>query len=261
MKRKIVLITGGSSGLGRDMAKMAIDEGFEVIVTARRELELEKLKELAPERVRPVPGDIALPDTRRELKEEVEKKGQLDYLINNAGFGKGLKFENETLGSMQKMFDVNVLALMDLTRLLLPFLKKAEKGRVLNISSGFGVVPFPYLACYVATKYAVIGFSRSLNFELADSLVSVTAYCPSYTKTGFSDVAYEDSAFKDDLEKRLKMLLETSPKVARAIWRKKDSRKDVVFPTLISTASFWNQFIPHWIYKTILLALVRKYSK
>jgi len=188
---KIALITGASSGMGRQFAVKAVKEGVDALwLVARRE---ERLKELAAELPLPCRTfalDLAKEESAAVLKTALEEeKAEVALLVNAAGFGKfgntaALK-EEDVLG----MIDVNVRALTLLTGVCLPFMKKG--GRILQIASVSAFQPLPGMNVYAASKAYVLSYSRALGRELRAKGITVTAVCPGWTRTEFFDVAKE----------------------------------------------------------------------
>jgi short-subunit dehydrogenase len=223
---KVTLITGASSGMGHLLAQKALADGHTVIVNARRREPLEYLKKMEPERVAIVAGDLREQTVRDSLIKEVERLGHLDYLFNNAGFGWYGYLEKET--NVDEMVGLNVTALIEMTRLCIPYLKKAERGRILNIASALGLIEIPFMSVYVATKFAVVGFTRALNMELAQTNITATVFCPSGVKTEFARVASGRAGARETDK-----YAESADKVVAGIWRKKDSLHDLVYPTFL----------------------------
>ncbi len=253
---RVVLITGASSGIGREIALAALRDNIHLIVTARRQNLLQDLQQKYPDKIDVIAGDLRLLETRERLLEKVAEYGHLDYLINNAGFAKGRTIEEETTDSLQEIIELNLFALIDLTRLSMPYLKKAKRGRILNIASAFGIVPFPYMASYVATKFGVVGFTKSLNMELFNSSVSATVYCPGKVLTGF-----ENSSFSPLLKSLMEKVADNATMMGQAIWRKRDRRRAVCYPTLLSFMAYFVDIVPDFIYMSVIKLLLKIFSR
>ena len=191
---RTALITGASAGLGRELARLAAKDGHDVVLVARRRDRLEELaKELETAHgVRATViaanlGDRAVPSA---IADELHAKGiAVDFLINNAGFGTRGSFVHSDLVRELEMVEVNIRALMQLTRLFLPDMIARKRGRILNIASVAGFLPGPYMATYYASKAFVLSFTEALSAELAGTGVTVTASCPGPTATEFGSVA------------------------------------------------------------------------
>jgi short-subunit dehydrogenase len=195
-----VLITGASGGIGRDLAHLFAADGYNLILVARR---ADKLGELASELQAKhhvgavaLPIDLAEPAAPEEIFHVLEEQGMpVDVLVNNAGFGTFGQFARADLHEQLQMLQVNVAALTHLTRLFLPGMLRAKRGRILNVASTAAFQPGPYMAVYYATKAYVLSFSEAIAAELAGSGVTVTALCPGPTSTGFQHRAgVENSA-------------------------------------------------------------------
>jgi short-subunit dehydrogenase len=180
-----VLITGASSGIGLELARVFAREGYELVLTARGGPRLEQIAaELKPAAVKVIAKDLALPDAPLEIHREVPK---VDVLVNNAGFGVFGKFEGTPLPEELGMMQVNMTALVVLTKLYLPGMIAAGKGRILNVASTAAFQPGPLMAIYYATKAFVLSFSEAIGNELDGTGVTVTALCPGPTISGFQE--------------------------------------------------------------------------
>lgn len=191
---KTALITGASSGIGREFARLHARNRGDVIITARRKEELEALKtELETEHevtVTAIPLDLGAGGGARKLYDAVKKTGiQVDILINNAGFGGHGKFVERDLEADQAMIDLNVDALVALCHMFGKDMVAQGGGRILNVSSTAAHMPGPLQATYFATKAFVSSFSQALAEEMKDDRVTVTALEPGYVETGFADAA------------------------------------------------------------------------
>ena len=184
------LITGASSGIGRDMARYLSSLGYDLIIVARRESLLEELKnELTETEVVVEKADISNPDICKEL---FQKHPDIDILINNAGFGKFGEFTKIELEDELNMINTNITGLHTLTKLYLPKMKEKNKGYILNVASSAGLMPGgPLMATYYATKSYVISLTRGIAEELrvAGSNVKISALCPGPVDTNFNNVA------------------------------------------------------------------------
>lgn len=188
------LITGASSGIGREFARLHASKGGDVIITARRAEELEALKtELEAEHrvaVTTIPLDLGAQGGAQKLYDAVKTTGnQVDVLINNAGFGGHGKFIERELEADQAMIDLNVDALVALCHMFGKDMVAQGGGKILNVSSTAAHMPGPLQATYFATKAFVSSFSLALAEELKNDRVTVTALEPGYVETGFADAA------------------------------------------------------------------------
>jgi short-subunit dehydrogenase len=185
------LITGASSGIGRELARLHAEQGGDLIIVARREEKLQALKaELEGSRgvsVFVIAQDLTQPAAAAAIYEQVKAAGlEVDVLINNAGFGGRGKFHERDWGQDLAMLNVNVVALTALTRKFLPDMVARNAGRILNVSSTASLMAGPLQAVYYATKAYVTSFSNALAEELHDTAITVTALLPGATETEFA---------------------------------------------------------------------------
>ncbi|QST00521.1 SDR family oxidoreductase [Pontibacillus sp. ALD_SL1] len=194
------LITGASSGLGYEFAKLYAANGYNLIITARNEEKLQKLKdELNHIEVTIIPKDLSQPEASKELYQYVvDKDLQVSALVNNAGFGLNGYFDELSLQEQQDMLQVNITALTELTHYFLPSLKKAANqglsAGILNVASTAAFQPGPKMAVYYASKSYVLSFSEAMAEELKDSNVHVTTLCPGATETNFFKTAKAENS-------------------------------------------------------------------
>jgi uncharacterized protein len=192
------LITGASSGIGLELAKLFARDGYDLVLVARRREKLEALGEGLKKqhgiRFRAIAADLADPAAPAGIVRELEAASvAVDVVVNNAGFGELGPFAETDLESARRMIEVNVAALTVLTKLFLPGMLARRGGRILNVASTAGFAPGPLMAVYYATKAYVISFSEALAEELRGSGVSVTVLCPGPTITEFQGVAHMES--------------------------------------------------------------------
>ncbi|MGW8258416.1 MAG: SDR family NAD(P)-dependent oxidoreductase, partial [Thermoguttaceae bacterium] len=198
IKNSRVIVTGASSGIGRAVSLELAHQGAQLVVLARRE---ERLKQLAAEvtalnaGIEIVVGDVTDPQVRQQAVETAQSNyGGLDILINNAGVGAMGLFEDADPQRLRKIFEVNVFALAEMTRLALPLLKKGRKPMVVNVSSILGHCGAPHNSEYCASKFAVQGFSDSIRAEFVRYGIDVLVVCPGTTETEFFDSVVEKTA-------------------------------------------------------------------
>ena len=185
------LITGASSGIGRDMARYLASKGWDLILVARREDRLKELKEEFSEvNVRTIVTDVGDAACCRELY-EITKDDGVDFLINNAGFGLAGEFTATDLDTELNMIDVNIRALHILTKLFLRDFVARDSGYILNVASSAGFMPGPLLSTYYASKNYVLRLSEAIYEELRhkSSRVKISALCPGPVNTEFNKVA------------------------------------------------------------------------
>lgn len=184
------LITGASSGIGRDMARVLSRMGYDLILTARRADRLLELKQELGGNVKVLCFDLAKAEECYSLYEQV-KDEHIDILINNAGFGVFGSFEESNLDRELEMIDVNIRAVHILTKLFLRDFIKANRGYILNVSSSAAFMPGPLLSSYYASKAYVLRLTLAIYEELRrrGSAVSVSALCPGPVHTEFDSTA------------------------------------------------------------------------
>src|SRR5579872_5627834 len=192
MPKGTALITGASEGIGADIARLCAADGYDVILVARR---ASLLAELAADlshsqgiAARALPVDLADPAAPEVIFEQT-RADNVELLINNAGFGIRGPFVETDWDAESRLLQVNVIALMRLTKLYLPGMVRRRSGRILNVASTAAFVPGPFMALYYASKACVFSFSLALASELRGSGVTVTALCPGPTRTGFFKAA------------------------------------------------------------------------
>lgn len=191
---KWALVTGASSGLGVDFARMLAERGCHLILVARRTDLLEKVKTEIQghfeNEILLVSCDLSHPSGIQTLLNEIEKqKIQVDILINNAGFGIFKEFSEFDLAKQLNMIDLNIKTVVELSHHFGKKMKEQKFGYILNVASTAAFQPGPYFNVYCATKSFVLSFTEALHIEMAPHNVSVTTLCPGVTKTEFFDIA------------------------------------------------------------------------
>jgi short-subunit dehydrogenase len=190
---KTALVTGASGGIGKSIAECFARDGHDVIVTARNTAALEAIATEWRARhgvqVTAIGADLARPDAAQRLFEQVAATGiEVAFLVNNAGVGLFGEFKDLRLEDELAMMTLNMTSPTVLTKRFLPQVM-ARRGRIMNLASTASFQPGPYMAVYYATKAFVLSFSEALASELAGTGVSVTAFCPGPTRSGFQDKA------------------------------------------------------------------------
>lgn len=189
MARKLAVITGASSGLGVEYARIAAREQHDLLLVARR---LPQLEALASElraahgvEARALAADLSSPGAPEAVFAALQGRAAA-VLINNAGFGDTGAFLDLPLPRASEMIELNCRALLELCWLFGRGMRERKEGRILNVASTAGFQPGPFMATYYASKAFVISFSEALAYELRASGVTVTAHCPGATATGFA---------------------------------------------------------------------------
>jgi len=188
--KELVLLTGASSGIGYEMAKLLAAKKYDLILVARRLNKLEDLKvELENNygiTVFVFPVDLSKPGNAVDLYDEIKAKGlEITMLINNAGTGEYGDFSKIPLEKEILMIQLNISSLVVLTKLFLKDMKERNYGRIMNTASLLSFMPFPYFAVYAATKAFVLSFTEAIRGELSNTKISVTAICPGPFRSEF----------------------------------------------------------------------------
>jgi short-subunit dehydrogenase len=190
MENLVVIITGASSGIGAATARRLAKEGCRITLVARR---LEQLDEVAADVIR-LGGEALViqtdltkqADIERMVKSTIERWGQIDVLINNAGISFHKRFEDMSLEEIERGVRVNLTAVMQCARAVLPHMMEQKNGHIVNVASIAGLVATPNGGVYPGTKFGVVGFSDALRRELLKSGIKVSAFCPGFTPSEIS---------------------------------------------------------------------------
>jgi uncharacterized protein len=194
MSVETVLITGGSSGIGLELARCFAADGSRLVLVSRKGNALEalasELRKAHKIQAQVITADLAQPEAPARLLAHLQSAGlKVDVLVNNAGFGAQGKFAELPLERQLEMLQVNITSLTHLTRLLLPLMIERRRGGILNVASTAAFQPGPGMAVYYASKAYVLSLSEALAEELAGTGVTVTASCPGPTATNFGAAA------------------------------------------------------------------------
>jgi len=188
-KGQVALVTGASSGIGRETAIMLAEKGFQVMAAARR---MDRLTELAGqvEGITPMDVDFSDPEDLEKFCQHVSGLSEpVSVLINNAGYSLRGVLEDVSIEAAKRMFEVNVFALMRVTQACLPNMRKMRGGTIVNVSSMAGKFAFPGSGPYAATKHAVEAITDALRIEIRPFGIRVVAIRPGFIATEFNDVA------------------------------------------------------------------------
>jgi short-subunit dehydrogenase len=192
-QQKTALITGASSGIGFELAKLFAQDGYRLLLVAKEEMKLaacaEELRDEYAVEAISLPIDLSQPGAGLDLAEQAAAYGPIDALVNDAGLGRWGLFYQTDLDKHREVIAVNVAALVELTWKILPRMIERGSGKILNLASVAGTQPGPMMAVYNATKSFVLSFSLAIGEELADTGVTVTALCPGPTETDFEETA------------------------------------------------------------------------
>ncbi len=254
-RRPVALITGASMGLGAEFARLFASEGYDLILTARSGDRLEALKKeiegLYGIRARVVVQDLADPRAPIAIYDEVRASQlEIDVLVNNAGFGMYGLFHQSDLQTELDMIQVNITALVHLTKLFVRDMVSRRRGRILNVASTAGFQPGPLQSVYYASKAFVLSFTEAIGNELRGTGVTATAQCPGPTPTEFQKRANVGRV------RGLRLMMRVNPDVVvRAGYRGMMKGKPVVVPgALNNTHVFLLRLFP----RRAVTAVVRR---
>ncbi len=184
---KVWLITGCSTGFGRELATNALEAGHKVVVTARNPKDIQDIVLKFADASIAVTLDVTNPeDIQSSVQQSMEKFGRIDVLVNNAGIGYFGAIEESEEDEVRRMFEINFFGLANMTKEVLPIMRKQKSGHIVNIASIGGLVSFPAVGFYNATKYAVDGLSESLAKETKPLGIKVTVIAPSGFRTDWA---------------------------------------------------------------------------
>ena len=213
---KVWFITGSNSGFGRSLTEAVLAKGYKVVATTRHPEEIEDLVKQYPDTVKAVTLDITKSE---EIKSAIDTAlstfGQIDVLVNNAGFGTLGAVEEISEDKARYQFEVNCFGTLNLTKALLPHFRQRKSGHILNVSSVGGFTSFPGTGIYCATKFAIEGYSEALAKEITPLGIKLTLVEPGAFRTDFAgdSLATPENTIDDYEEtahKFVKMLEETS---------------------------------------------------
>ena len=231
-----VLITGASSGIGKDMAKVMAKKADELVLVARN---IEKLEEIKKEleknaKIEIISKDLSIEENCKEIHNQVQN---VDILINNAGFGDCGNFTKTSLEKDIRMIKTNIIAYHILTKLYLTDMKEKNSGKILNVASIAGFMPGPLMATYYATKNYVVKLSEGIREELKKehSKVQISILCPGPVETNFNKVANVDFHLREA----------NSMKVAKYAIQKFEKGKFYIVPGIdVKIAKFGAKILP-----------------
>lgn len=239
--KRIAVITGASSGMGRDFVRMIdkIEECEEIWVIARRKDKLEQLESETDKTIRAIELDLSVNENIEKYGALLdEEKPEVVALVNAAGFGKFGSFEDIPLEEQMNMIDLNCKALMAVTYLTLPYMP--DGSRVYQLGSLSSFQPVPYITTYGATKAFVLSFSRALNKELEKRNIKMIAVCPGWVRTEFFD-----RAVKDDTIKYYNKFFTSKEVVTRAIYDMYRGKDVSVCGASIRAQVLLTKLLPH----------------
>ena len=244
--RPLALVTGASGGIGAELARELARRGHDLVLAARS---LEPMQRLAEElrnagaAATVIAADLSKPGAAATLAHEVATRALLvDVLVNNAGLGGAGRFDRIDPGRVSEMLQVNMVALTELTRLLLPQMIARGRGRIMFIASIAGFQPGPHMAVYCATKAYVLSLGEALSYELRGTGVSVTVLCPGATATNFFAVAGADHS---RLASRMRQMMGPADVARRGVTGLAAGRRVVITGALNRVLALAGRFAPH----------------
>ncbi len=262
MGKSFALITGASTGIGRELSLIFAREGWHPILVARNKERLQTLQE----EIHRTTGieslifaiDLSLPHAPLQLFEQVSQSIQepLGALVNNAGFGLHGSALTSDVHTELNMIDLNVRALVYLTKLFLPSMIHAGQGKILNVASVASFLPGPLMSVYYATKAFVLSYSEALHTELKPLGLTVTVLCPGPTRTNFGRRAGLDNSrmFNGHL-----LPVANAHSVARAGYQGLMRGKAVVVPGVLNKLTLWGiRFLPRSVVRTIAYLIMKQ---
>lgn len=234
-----VLITGASSGLGRELAILYAQEDHDLVLVARRKDLLERLKNeiksCSLSRVIVVAADLSQPNAPDEIYAYVHSLGlQVDMLVNNAGVGVYGEFLTTDLNAIRTMYQVNLMAPLALMRFLLPGMVERNKGHVINVASLGAFFPGPLMAAYFGAKADLYSLTRSVERELKGSSVHLSLACPGPFKSGF-----QQTAFGQERNRMKEHRLPTAQETARKVFAGITVRQKLIIPGFKNKIIYW----------------------
>jgi short-subunit dehydrogenase len=248
LKDKVVLITGASSGFGEDAALLFAKEGCKVVLAARR---MERLQALA-EKIQNAGGEaVALPvditnpaEVEDMLKSALDIYGQIDILFNNAGIGRADWFENHSLDrDIAMLVQVNLTALMQVTRAVLPHMLKHREGHIINMSSVAGLIASPLITSYAASKYGARAFTDALRREVSPLGIKVSGIYPGPAATEFGQHIGKNKAY-GSVRKSFNTRMTSAYVARRVLDVAKRPRRSLVIPWWFRVVTGFDTLFP-----------------
>ena len=253
---KTVLITGASSGIGYEFAKIYAKKGYNLVITARRKNNLERIKQELESFDTSICVDIIVLDlskqnSAKELYEVVKQRGILiDTLINNAGFGVYCNFIETDIEKEIDMIELNIKSLVVLTKLFLKDMVSRNNGTIINVASTAAFQPGPLMSVYYASKSFVLSFTEAIRNEVRDTNVNISVLCP-----GPTDTEFEKSASLEESSLFTKLKVMKPEKVAIIGYKGINRNKSVIIPGILNNILItFNKIIP----RALVINIVRK---
>ncbi len=232
LNEQVVVVTGASSGIGAALARSLSRRGAHVALAARRPDRLAEVASSCPGETAAITCDVTVAEDRRRLVSAVlDRWGRIDVLINNAGLGAYAPFEEVRESDLRRVLEVDFVAVFMLTQAVLPAMRTAGKGTIVNVASTGGLIAHaPNVTAYLGAKHAVVGMSRGLRRELAGTGISVQVVCPHLTDTEFFEVGVGAETMSQ-VAGKLRERMDSPEDVAEGTVAQMGSEPFVVFPT------------------------------
>ncbi|HBE04049.1 MAG: hypothetical protein A2096_16600 [Spirochaetes bacterium GWF1_41_5] len=248
------LITGASRGLGRELAHVFAENGFNLFLAARRSDQLASLAcELAGKyniTAEIISVDLNEPESPRQIYNFIASKNiEIHVLVNNCGIGQFGAFNNADITQVVSLININILSLTKLCRLFLENMLKNNYGKILNVASMAALRPGPGMAVYFATKAYVLSFSRSLHYELLHKNITVSAFCPGALPTEFASEVSVSFKPVDYLNNK-KIIKNAALAAYKGLMRRKTV---IVYGAINRLTAFLFKILPEIIYKYIFM--------
>ncbi|MDE3010935.1 MAG: SDR family NAD(P)-dependent oxidoreductase [Pseudomonadota bacterium] len=246
MRAAVVWITGASSGIGEALALQAAQAGAKLVLSARRSEELERVRAACPDpaRVALLPFDLAAFDADAMHQAAVRPFGPIDILVNNGGIGQRSLLTETSMDTYRRLFEVNVFAVIALTRAVVPAMQARGRGQVVTISSITGKVGVPFRTGYAAAKHALQGFMDAARAELARDGVAFTTACPGRVRSAFSLNALRGNGARHGLLDRGQARGMPADECARRIWQAVELGRAEIWIGREAWAAWLQRFAP-----------------
>ncbi|MFD9626871.1 SDR family NAD(P)-dependent oxidoreductase [Peribacillus muralis] len=246
LQGKVIVITGASGGIGKEVAIEAAKQGGRLVLLARS---LDKLEQLKKELTNQYgidayafKLDVSDTDQITTVFDDIHAQiGEVDVLVNNAGFGTFKEAQDTKMDETKAMFAVNVIGLMACTKLVLPYMKQRKSGHIINIASQAGKIATPKSSLYSSTKFAVLGYSNALRLELMEDHVYVTTVNPGPIETNFFGIADESGTYVKNVEKFMLKPEKVATKIVAAMLTNK---REINLPGWMDVAGKWYTLFP-----------------
>ena len=240
----VAIITGASSGIGREFALQLYraGEASEFYLIARREERLLALAEELDGRAKVICADLTTKEGLEKIRCALEEnKPEVSYLINASGFGKFGDYSEVSEEDTEKMIDLNVKAVVLISHMVVPYMKR--NSHIIQLGSGSCFTPLPNFNVYASSKAFVLHYTKGLKYELKDLGISVTAFCPGWVDTEFLGLATKQPQAKGPKDSAMKPLLRVEDVVAKAI---RDARRGRVM-----SVTNWYTKLQHLLFKLV----------